>query len=156
MSYHNQLVEEIHSILDGLAERRENWDATWVAHEVCQSHKDGLSADAEADFWRHCGYAQTRDMVRRCISERAEPPRPEALETERARQYVLPGFDHIRTHYLVERDGTEVGVFVYSLTDEEIEAKASQYRKMGAACYAHANELDRFRELRLRDGGAVA
>lgn len=142
MGYHEQLIVEINSQLDALGDRP--WEASWVAHAICNSHLAGLSENDDALFWRHCGYAECRDQVRKCINRRA------GIDEERQPgQRTLPGFDYLQSHYLVKRDGIEVGVPVYDLSGQELEAKAAQYRSMGAACFAHANEIDRFRADRM-------
>jgi hypothetical protein len=138
-------MEEIHRVLDSLKDEGKDWDATWIAHAICKAHEKGLASNGEAEFWRHCGYAEARDRVRRAIGERAAPEKPEDEAAPESRQYVLPGFEHMRTHYVVERDGERVGVFVYNMTEDELAQRAAFYRSMGAACYAHADELDRFR-----------
>lgn len=141
MGYHDKLVAEINAKLDSLTGK---WAASWIAHAICNSHAEGLAENDEALFWRHCGYAEVRDEVRRCINRRAGD-----REDGEAGQGFLPGFRHLQSHYIVSRDGEDVGVPVYDLSDEEIEAKAAKYRGMGAACYAHADELDRFRRDRV-------
>jgi len=143
MSYADKLTAEINRILDDLAERGESWEAKWIAHGICNSHSDGLNSSEDAEFWRWCGYTETRDQVRRCINSRAG----DKAETN-DRQYRLPGYDHLQSYYVVQRGGVDVGVPVTSLSDAEIEEKSSLFRSMGAACYAHADELDRFRRLR--------
>ena len=143
MSYHDKLTDEINRILDDLTSRGETWDAKWIAHAVCNGHSDGLTDAPDADFWRWCGYKECREQVRRCINHRAgDKP------TADPRQLRLPGYEHLQAYYVVNRDGADVGVPVTHLTDLEIEAKAGMYRTMGAACYAHADELDRYRRLR--------
>ena len=142
MSYHTRLLSEINTILDALAEDGRPWQASWIANEICGQHHDGLTEGEHADFWLHCGYSDCRREVTRCINSRAGD-RP-----ERDEQYTLPGFEHLQAYYVVVRDDGEVGLPVADLTDEELEGKASLYRAMGAACFRHADELDRYRKLR--------
>ena len=61
---------------------------------------------------------------------------------------MLPGFAHLQAYYIVEREGDEVGVPVYDLTDLELEQKADLYSSMGTGCLAHADELRRFKRAR--------
>lgn len=148
MSYHDRLTKEIHAQLDALAAERRPWNASWIAHAICNGHdevisRDGPDGQEHADFWRHCGYQNTREEVRRCINQRAGE-RPDRDPS----QPSLPGFDHLQAYYLVKRQGEEIGIPIFDLTDAEIEAKAELYRTMGKACFAHARELTRFKALR--------
>lgn len=151
MSYTDRLVQEINAKLDKLAAESKPWTASWVAHAVCGDHTDGLATNDESQFWRHCGYAAVREEVRRCINKRAgdQPER-------RTAQLSLPGYDHLQNYYMVNRGGDEVGVPVHALTDAELEGKATRYRAMGEACYAHADEIDRYRRNRGRQVQASA
>jgi hypothetical protein len=145
MSYHTQLMDEINTLLDSIAEGGGEWRATWVAHEICRQHDDGLLTETtDADFWRHCGYTECRREVRQCINRRAG----DSDEPREIGQYTLPGFKHLQQYYVVRRDNEDVGVPVHDLTDAEIDSKGALYRNMGAACYAHADELDRFKHNR--------
>lgn len=146
MSYREQLIRDINAKLDALAEEGTNWSPRWIAHELCKSHQRGLRKNADADFWRHGTYQHVRDEARRAINRRAGDRTDDALP----RQLELPGFEreHLQDYYVVERDGEEAGVCVLNLSDDEIERKAALLRSMAATCYAHADELERFRNWR--------
>lgn len=140
MSYHNQLREEIHRHLDSLASEGRPWVATWIANSICNNHDAGLTGNEDADFWRHCGYQETREQVRACINARAgDRPQP------KSEQLRFAGWNHLQAYYLVDREEPGTGVPVQDMTDEELEKKAVEYRTMGATCFAHADELDQFR-----------
>ena len=143
MSYQDRLRTEINATLDQLAAEQQPWIAKWVAHHICKVHSDGIAENEHSDFWRHCTYVECRRQVTECINKRAgdKPSRD-------SEQLKLNGWDHLQAYYVVTRDGEDVGIPVSELTDEEIEAKATLYRKMADACQAHADELDRFRRLR--------
>lgn len=143
MSYQDQLTIEINAAIDRKIAVGFPLLAQWIAHEVCEAHNDGLAPNDHSDFWRHSGYKATREEVRRCINRRIGD-QPEQAD----KQMVFEGFEHLQRYYMVDRDGDQIGVPVQELSDEEIEAKASTYRSMGAACFAHADELDRYRHWR--------
>ena len=141
MSYSDRLKEEINDVLTTLEVDRSPWEASWIAHEVCNQHRKGLAKNDERFFWDHCGYTEARRQVRECINRRAgDHTDLEAVD----RQYVIPGYEHLRSYYVVERDGQKVGVSVYDTTDDDLDVKKTIYRSMGQACYAHADEIDRF------------
>ena len=143
--YHDQLATEINSLLDRLADEGQPWRAQWVANAIVLNHTEGLVDGEDKNFWMHCGYTTTRDQVRRCINKRAGIKK----EDDGDRQQKLPGFDHLQRYYMVEREDEAVGIPVHDLTDDEIDAKATELRVMGAACYDHADEHRRFKESRL-------
>lgn len=143
MSYSDKLIVEINSVIDRKIAAGLPLLAQWITHEVCEAHDEGLAPNDHSDFWRHSGYKATRDEVRRCINRRIGD-QPGAAD----RQMVFDGFEQLQRYYMVDRDGDQIGVPVQELTDEEIEGKAATYRSMGAACFAHADELDRYRHWR--------
>ncbi len=88
-------------------------------------------------------------MVRRCLSQKIEP---DILEEDR--NLILPGFDHIQTHYMIRRDGEDIGVPIEQMTDEEGFAKAALYDRQAITQAEHANELRRY--LRERSAMKIA
>lgn len=146
MSYATQLSEEIHRVLDRLEGQGAEWRASFITEQIVRNHSEALTDDDRSLFWRHCGYAETRREVTRCINTRAGD-RPTEKPSE---QIALPGYEHLQRYYVVTRDEEDVGVAVDQLTDMEIEAKVSRYRAMGRACFAHADELVRYRAKRRR------
>lgn len=148
MSYKSQLTAEIKSILDQLTEEGRVWKATWIAHEVCENHKDELIGEAE--FSRYNIYENVRSEVTRTINKFAgDKP------VKEDNQLTLEGFDFVQTHYVVTRNNEDIGVPVYQMEPAEIDAKVSLYRKMGDACHAHADELVRFKDQQFPNSEAV-
>jgi hypothetical protein len=148
VSSYDRTVTEINARLDALAEAGEPWTASWIAHAICGDHRAALAVDDEdSDFWIWNGYQHVRKLVREQINKRAG----DSADKQDRQQFVLHGFerDHLQDYYVVERDGSEVGVPVTQLTDDEIDAKIAEKRAMGAACYAHADELQRFKHWRV-------
>lgn len=151
MSYHDRLRAEINATLDGLETAGEPLVAAWVTHSVCGKHSEGLAANEHAQFWQHGGYRTVRNEVRLCINER----RGDRAD-RKATQSWLPGFDHLQPYYMVERNGDEIGVPTPDLTDDELDGKAALYRRMGAACYAHADEIERYKIWRTQGTAGAA
>ena len=151
-SYYDRVTGEINARLDRLAEDNEPWIASWITTAICNDHSDGLRDGEEAHFWRWGAAQCVRDLVRKQINARAG----DSLEHKEQDQFTLAGFErtHLQRYYMVERNGKEQGVPVTLLTDPEIDAKAMQYRAMGAGCYAHAHELERFKRWRKEESTA--
>ena len=141
-SYHARIVGEIEERLNSLSAHAKVWDPVLITMDVCNAHRDGLVQGDGGIFWEWAGHRYVREMVRKQINSRVG-----GHVTPAAPQLHLPGFerDRLQYYYTVERDGRELHVPVTEMADDEIDIKAEAYRKMGAACYAHADELDRFR-----------
>lgn len=151
-SYYDRMIGEINAHLDRLAQNNERWIASWITTAVCNDHAGGLREGEESHFWRwgtaHC----VRELVRKQINARAGS----SPEHQQQDQFTLAGFErtHLQRYYMVERDDQEQGVPVTQLTDSEIDAKAREYRAMGTACYAHADELERYKDWRRKASSA--
>lgn len=142
MGYERTLIDDINRHLNRLQAAGEPWVANWITHAIVGEHEAELSG--EADFWRHCGYASTRDAVRRAINTRAG----DKAERDDA-QLRLPGYEHLHAYYVVKRRGTgDIGVPIGAMTDREIDEKITRYEAMSAACRDHADELRDFKKAR--------
>ncbi|MGW8134156.1 hypothetical protein ACWGNZ_00760 [Sphingomonas zeae] len=142
MGYERILGDEIARELDRLQTEGKPWVANWITHAIVGRHEDELAPDAH--FWRHCGYASTRDAVRRAINTRAGD------KAERdTMQMRLPGYEHLHAYYVVKRKGTgDIGVPIHAMTDREIDEKIVRYEAMSVACRDHAEELREFKKAR--------
>jgi hypothetical protein len=143
MSYFEELNAEIAAKIEALNATGQPLVAAWITHAICNDHIDGLAENEQREFWLHGGHKTVRAEVRRHISKKFG----DDIEVRESHP-TLPGFDHLRTQYFVKREDDDLVVAVHDLTDEEIDGKAALYRSMGAACFAHADELERFKHLR--------
>jgi hypothetical protein len=152
-----QLRLEINTLLDKRQQRRETLQPLWITQEICRQHHTGLADETTASeeqqyhiaFWKHGGYTITRKLVTRCINEREKPDRVADVP-------FLPGFEYLQHYYVIKRDGVDVGVPIEECTDDELLAKAALYRAQATRLIAHANEIDRYVDLRrAREAAAV-
>jgi hypothetical protein len=58
---------------------------------------------------------------------------------------VLPGWERLQSRYLITRNETPQMVEVKQMSDAELLLKAEEYRKMGEECFAHADDIYRYR-----------
>ena len=143
MGYERVLNEAINGHLNRLQAEGQPWQANWIAHAICREHEPEL--DGTAEFWRHTGYATTRDAVRRAINARAG----DKVERESAQAPLLPGYNHLQSYYVVKRRGVgDIGVPIGLMTDREIDGKITRYEAMSVACRDHADELRDFKKSR--------
>ncbi len=152
MSYAEKLQTEIANTVEGVIDAGRPLEASWITHAIIGSHRDAVAAEEDAaEFWLHTAYSAVREQVRRFISKRL------GTEAQRGaqRQMTLPGFKHVQAYYLVHRDDDDVGIPAMELSDAEIDAKAEEYRSMGAACFEHADELERFKHWRAQQRRAA-
>lgn len=113
--------------------------AEWVTAGILHAKAEPECEDA--DFYLLCARAHLAEIVKRCIGKYK-------AATVTDDQLVLPGFDHLQRGYQVERENVRLLVPTDLLTDDEIEARASEYEAMAAGCRAHARELRDFLERR--------
>jgi len=144
MGYERTYTAEIDAALDRIQTEGGQMVPAWITQEICAAHADAL-APGEDHFWRHCGYALTRDAVRRRINARAG----ERSATDIGQAPLLPGFTHLQRYYVVKRKGVgDVGVPIDQLTDKEVEGKIALYERFSLASLAHAEELREFKKVR--------
>jgi len=114
----------------------------FIAHAVVGDHPDVNGEDA--DFYKCCSFAKIRDEVRQQVNRM----KIATEKQEGSEQLVMPGFDYLQQRYFVDRDNEPCIVRIEEMTDDELEAKAQEREAMGRACFAHADELRRYRDLR--------
>jgi len=152
-----QLRLEINAVLDNRQQRREVLQPIWITVEICQQHRTGLADEKSASedqqqhiaFWEYGGYTITRKLVTRCINEREKPDKVADVP-------FLPGFEYLQHYYVTKRNGVDIGVPIEECTDEELLAKAALYRAQASRLIAHANEIERYVDLRRARKAAVS
>jgi len=134
----SELLAEVERLIEeAIAEERAT-DTRWLVQRVLASHADPEGPDA--DLYLLCAHEHVTTTVRTAL--RRYRPKPNEEETKD--QWVLPGFERLQKAYLVERDGKSWVVPIVKMTRAEKEAKAAEYRRIGAGCYEHADELERY------------
>ena len=144
MTYESKLKAEINAVLDHLQSNNLDMIPQFVANQIINEHVDTLPDDESRDFWLHCGYSKTREMVTRCINRRLDNDG----SSESSQQHVLPGFDHLQNYYVVTREGYDTGLPIERISDAELKAKAKLYRSNGLANLAHSEEILRYLDSR--------
>lgn len=134
----SELTREIEKTIEYFEtqnERRLHPD--WITQSVIDSHPD-IEGD-DSDFYRCVSRAGIRDQVRQRLNRYKAKP-----EVEVDPQLVLEGFERLQKRYLITEDGEQVAIRIQDLSSIQRRAKASELRAMGAGCYQHADELDRY------------
>ncbi|MCH8517495.1 MAG: hypothetical protein LAT68_14310 [Cyclobacteriaceae bacterium] len=85
------------------------------------------------------------DYVRRMVSSMFNRYKASAqTDDEVDGQLVLPGYKRLQRRYLVHEGTESLAVRVEEMTDEQLLEKAVELRQMGAGCFQHAREIDRY------------
>lgn len=134
------LVNEITTLIEARIGGGEPVAATWVTQEIVGLHPDVRGEDAP--WYRSRAYDDVRAAVRHVV--RSYKPAVEGTDE----QLLLPGFERLQKAYLVSRDGDQIVVPTNQLTDEEVDAKVGELRRMAEGCHLHADELIRYRKTR--------
>lgn len=112
----------------------------WLTSEYLGS-KSRVEGD-DLPFYQTCALAHVNEVVKRVVGK-FDPKRSKADD-----QLILPGFAHMQKAYTVQRDGMQLLVPVHLLTDEELDARASEYEAMAHGLRDHARELRQFKASR--------
>lgn len=109
----------------------------WITQDVMIDHADITGDDAE--FHRVCSRQTVREEVTKQINK------IERLDADRSQlSFQIEGFEHLQSHYVIERKSELVGVPIDDASDEELLCKASEYDSMSTALAAHAAEIRRY------------
>ena len=144
MSYLKVLVGEVSTAVDELMDRNEFINPEKVTTVICSNHQHELVNDAPFSTFNN--YTNVRRVVRQVISKKTDP----FPDGEKTNQLTIEGFNHVQKYYCIEREGEMQGVPVVAMSDEEIDNKCDELIKMGRTCFAHAKELKRFKEVRIK------
>lgn len=109
----------------------------WITQAVVDLHRDVDGADA--DFWRLVGRQEVRNQVRTRLNRYKAK-----AQVEPDAQLLLEGFERLQQRYLVAEDGEQVAIRIQDMTSAQRRAKSIELRAMGAGCYQHADEMDRY------------
>lgn len=138
----NDLVNEIRAISDGFLKKGIAMHPDWVTDEIMKSHDDINGEDA--DFYLLASREAVRDEVRKQINRFKLTPE-KALDVDR--QLVLDGFERLQIAYVIDISGTAVAISLKKMTSTQRRTKSAELRAMGAGCYQHADEIDRYDDL---------
>jgi hypothetical protein len=112
----------------------------WLISKVMANHGDIQGQDAA--FAVCCARFAVEQQVDRYFRTIKKD------EEEGTEQQLLPGFEKLQRKYITTRNGEQLIVSIYDMTDEEIDRKAAEHRVMGQGHFKHADELERFKETR--------
>lgn len=137
----SQLVKEIAEITDHLVKQGIALHPDWVTQKI-QSNHQNIEGD-DSDFYTCVSKETIRDQVRKRINKfKIKPEQNSDVD----RQLVMPGFERLQLAYVIEMDGTQIAVPLRIMSSAQRRAKSAELRAMGAGCYQHADEIDRYDE----------
>jgi hypothetical protein len=145
---HSDLYAEVRDFVREKINSEEVIGAAWVVPLMTEKHPmPSTWRGPDADAYRICFREHIKDMAREVVREFKK-----SEEDLDPRQRVLPGFKRVQRSYQIDRNGEPMLVPVAQMSDQEVEQKIGELRKIGAGNLAHADELERY----LRDRRAVA
>jgi hypothetical protein len=140
MSYKkDDLQKEIHSVNTELEKSRGFVPKQWLITAVMKQHPDINGNDR--DFALYGAYF--------CVTKGVEEyfRGVKASEVQGDEQLVIEGFHHLKSHYLVQRDGTVGTVPLTEMSKDELLQKAEQLKMHAKGTLEHARELERYAEM---------
>ena len=107
---------------------------------IVEEHGDDC---VSAEFCLRCTHENVRDEVRRAVRGYGlgNDPAPDS-------QLTLAGYSRLQKVYSIMRNGEPVAVEIWHCSRVELLAKRDELRHMGAGCYEHAREIERYLEER--------
>jgi hypothetical protein len=134
---------EIAALVDKWADASRELVPSFLTKALIDNHVGGLArANEHTPFFEHYTYRGVRDHVGKYLLKKY------GMSDEDKKQKTFPGFEHLQTHYMVKRGEEIVPVEVDLISDDDLYANAKMLRRRGKACYAHADEIERFIEFR--------
>ena len=142
----SDLKQEIEQTIHSM-ESQSRLHPEWITQAVMSRHSDLDGEDS--DFYQCCTRAEVRSQVRKRLNQYKA-----SADTGVDRQIVLEGFERLQKRYLIPENGEQVAIRIQDMTDAQLQAKADEYRAMGAGCFQHADEIDRYRAQASRENAA--
>lgn len=109
--------------------------AKWAVQELLNIHADITGNDV--DFYLLCAREHVYRVIKKVIDRYDKPEDDE-------KQMLLVGYEFLRIAYPVERDKERVVVPIDLLTDEELQARAKEFRTQAGSLLRHADEIEEF------------
>lgn len=135
---------EIAALVSAWVDTGKDLVPAFITKALVDRHIGGLArANEHTPFFEHYTYKGVRQHVGTYISNLYDDKDAEDDQVQR----TLPGFEFLQRRYIVKRGHDEIAVAVEHMTSAERQAKAQMLRRRGKACYAHADEMDRFDKL---------
>lgn len=136
----NKDVERIaHELIAGRLAAGQEVERDWAIYEILLQQEEITGGGTP--FYRLCTREHLKAVVKKVIGKYDQPQEEDG-------QMILKGFVHLQSAYPVERDKKRVLVPIDSLSDEELRMRAGEYRTQGAGYFVHADEIERYIEIR--------
>jgi hypothetical protein len=160
------IKDEIAPLIDHKVKSGLRVEPNWVTQEIMAGRQEIEGCDR--DFYLCLGKFAIRDQVRRRIDKfKLKPENQTDDDSQIDRQLVLEGYKRVQRSYVFEepvmKDGKPVmdedgkpvvmtvAIPIETMTTPQRIAKIKELRSMGAGCYLHADELERYDELHPND-----
>jgi len=131
-----EVEKEIENFIDKKTEEKIAINVPWIVQGVLMLWEKPNCKHEEQ--YLVCAEFAVRNLTTRIIRKEKVSG---AHTTE---QLALPGYEYLQKRYDIERNGDQYVVPIFSMTKEECKQKIKELRKMGAGCFFHADELERF------------
>lgn len=153
MMTRKELEREIDQHIGARLTARHTVRPSVASAEILKTHPNISGADAP--WYQFCAGELVYDLVNAVARRHKGGPKPPDP------QMVLKGFEQLQMAYTILRphqEKNDAGDLVEvtepeivptdELTNDELRGKVAELRGMGAGCYRHADELERYRQIR--------
>lgn len=109
----------------------------WAVQEIIMGR--GAITGAGTPFYELCAREYVYEVVKREVNRYEQGDHDDNDE-----QMIFAGYDHLRIAYTVLRNGERVLVPIANVSDDELKARAAEFRVQADGLKAHADEIERY------------
>lgn len=148
-----EVIAEVREMISEALAAGQQPEAQRLVHGLLERHNKIEGEDK--DFHTLAAYHFGQRIVKLALRRGRATPEGDDDEPRPFGQMVLPGYEYLQEAYLVARDGLQRLVAVQDMTDEELDSKAEEHRRLSKGNEQHAEELIRYKAERKRPTSAA-
>lgn len=131
------VYSEVRQFVAGLVDMGAETPVEWITTHFLNS-RGQIRGEGEV-LYRYCARAHVSQIVKKVVGKYDV-----AARTAQDDQISLPGFEFLQKAYTFSRDEKIVLIPIHKCSDDELLARAAEYRKLAQGCEKHAVELEAF------------
>lgn len=125
-----------HRLISNKIEAGEIVQMNWAVTELINAQ--GVIKGEGKPFYSLCAREYVYSIVKKAVSKY------DNFETAAGAQMTLKGYEFLQEAYTVERDNERQLVPVHLVTNDELLARAKEFRKQAQGLLIHADEIEKY------------
>ena len=132
----NELDKLAHQLIADKIGAGEIVQMHWAVQELI-SQQGEIIGDG-VPFFTFCAREHVYRVIKKAVDKYDQP------QSEDHQQLTLEGYECLQEAYTVERDEERQLVPIHLVTDDELLARAKEFRKQSAGLLSHAREIEKY------------